>query len=96
MNHERPAPRIVCAASRFKDGLIIASPRHSDATFRAVVERLAKAGADPLEGCVDEQGFIDQYGAFHSREEAWKIAEAQGQIIDGNWGRGVLYSENLY
>lgn len=23
------------------------------------------------------QGFVDQYGKFHTREEAWKIAEGQ-------------------
>ena len=94
---ERPAPRIVCAASRFPDGLIIASARHSDAIFVAIVERLKAAGDDLLEDCIDEQGFIDQYGTFYNREEARRIAAAQGQIwFAGNWGERELFSENLY
>ncbi|RYG61834.1 MAG: hypothetical protein EON60_02010 [Alphaproteobacteria bacterium] len=95
---KRPAPRIVSAASRLSDGLVIASPRHSDATFVAIVERLAAAeGRHPLEDAADVQGFIDQYNTFYTREEAWLIADAQGQIANpGNWGTGVLYSENLY
>lgn len=47
-----------------------------------------------------DQGFIDQFGAFMSRTEAWKVAEAAGQIIrrvDGDAvDGGTLYSENLY
>ena len=46
------------------------------------------------------QGFVDQYGEFFDRCEAWKIAEREGQILrrcggDGAKG-GTLYSENLY
>jgi hypothetical protein len=48
----------------------------------------------------DAQGFIDQFGVYMTRQEAWKVAEAAGQIlyrcggdtIDG----GYLFSENLY
>lgn len=47
-----------------------------------------------------EQGFIDQLGQFHTRTEAWKIAEAAGQILYRCGGDtangGTLYSENLY
>lgn len=44
-----------------------------------------------------EQGFIDQHGNFYSREEAWKIAQANGQIIRRVGGdEGRLFSENLY
>ena len=47
-----------------------------------------------------EQGFIDQFGRFYSRTEAWKIATAKGQIKrrccgDTDEG-GTLFSENLY
>lgn len=96
--YDLPEPRIVCAASRLPDGQVIGSVRHSDALFVGFVERIAKAeGRHPLENAVDEQGFIDQHGAFYTREDAWVIAEAQGQIAyAGNWGTGVLYSENLY
>lgn len=47
-----------------------------------------------------EQGFIDQWGIFLNRQEAWKVAKAAGQILyrcggDDSDG-GTLYSENLY
>lgn len=44
-----------------------------------------------------EQGFINQYGEFRTRQEAWIIATASGQIlrsVDGDGG--FLYSEHLY
>lgn len=42
------------------------------------------------------QGFVDQYGKFHTREEAWKIAEEQGQIRQVSGRHGTLFSEDLY
>jgi hypothetical protein len=44
-----------------------------------------------------EQGFVDQYGNFMTREEAWEIAQAAGQIRRPEGGApGTLYSEHLY
>lgn len=47
-----------------------------------------------------EQGFVDQHGQFYTREEAFRIAFANGQIINHCGGDitngGTLYSENLY
>lgn len=44
-----------------------------------------------------EQGFIDQRGAFLTREEAHKVATGAGQIIRRCGGDdGRLFSENLY
>ena len=47
-----------------------------------------------------EQGFVDRFGKFHNREEAWKIAEPAGQIrrrVGGDTiNGGTLFSENLY
>lgn len=44
-----------------------------------------------------EQGFIDQYGNFYTREEAYFVAEENGQIIKKCGGDRVsLFSENLY
>jgi hypothetical protein len=44
-----------------------------------------------------EQGFIDNKGNFLTREEAWVVAEREGQIIRRACSdEGVLYSENLY
>lgn len=82
--------RVVCSANSFPDGTIIIGVRHCDAFMRkqATAYGLSKQGM--------KQGFIDQWGTFMTREEAWIVAEAAGQIIyRGNWGSGVLYSENL-
>ena len=47
-----------------------------------------------------EDGFIDQFGTFFNRQQAWKIAEKRDQIIRRVGGDiahgGTLYSENLY
>jgi len=83
--------RIVCAANRKRfTGEVVLGIRHWD----AFMHKLHTEG-DPV-----DQGFIDNKGAFLSRTDAWKVAEAAGQIIrrvggdDSNGG--TLYSENLY
>lgn len=58
---------------------------------------------------VEEQGFVDQFGKFYNRTEAWKIADKNGQILrPTGWEKipnprkanvgddGCLFSENLY
>ena len=43
------------------------------------------------------QGFVDNYGDFLTREQAWYLAEANDQIRNRHCGQeGMLYSENLY
>lgn len=88
--------RVVCAANRdpFSGGIII-GVRHWDDLMRKQAEVFAWARCGD-----EEQGFIDQRGIFMSRQEAWKVAEAAGQIIKrvggDDAGGGTLYSENLY
>lgn len=47
-----------------------------------------------------EEGFVDQFGVFYTREEAWPVALANGQILqhelDSKWQIGKLHSEHLY
>lgn len=44
-----------------------------------------------------DQGFIDQWGLFLTREEAWTVAVEKGQIRrQVNTPEGTLYSEHLY
>lgn len=77
-------PRVVCAALR-RGETIVCGPRHWDQLCRGT----SKDGW--------EQGFVDQRGNFLTREEAWKVAERNGQIIRRCGGDGErLYSENLY
>lgn len=88
-------PRIVCAANRDATGLIVLGLRHFDAFMRGYYEKLGVSKVPPI-----EQGFVDQFGKFHTRKEAWVIAEAAGQIIRRVGGDGLertgLFSENLY
>ena len=84
--------RIVCVANRHKfvgDIDIILGIRHWDELMRQQV-----SDSDYSDY---EQGFIDNKGKFLTREEAWVVAEREGQIIRRVEGdEGVLYSKNLY
>ncbi len=86
--------RIVCAANKFI-GIdrthIVLGARHYDTLMRQMVQLLPK-------GCYEkEQGFIDQFGNFLTREEAFVVATKANQIIRRVGGDdGKLFSENLY
>lgn len=55
----------------------------------------AMGGIDFWRG--SEQGFVDQFGTFLTREEALPIARAAGQIRFRCGGDEIrLYSDNLY
>ena len=85
--------RVVCAAQRNKDGLIICSARHYDPLMRKMVE--LTGGRKVWIGC--EQGFIDQFDTFLTREEDLTIATKNNQIIRRCGGDTTeLFSENLY
>jgi len=85
--------RIVCAAiKQMVTGRIITGARHFDKIMRAQIK-----AADGMKNWRSAaQGFIDQFGDFLNREEAWKIAEDQGQIRRQVSTPGTLFSENLY
>ena len=82
--------RIVCAAIKGKDGTIICGARHFDVIMRA------HANAN-YRGYGVEQGFIDNFGEFLNRKDAYNIALSTNQILYPLPGReGTLFSENLY
>jgi hypothetical protein len=88
---QRPPQRVVCAAMRNRAGKIVCGARHYD----KIMHEQIKHARDAWLGC--EQGFIDQYGTFLTREEALRIAREQGQIRARCGGDELrLYSENLY
>jgi len=104
-------PRIVCAANHYsfkniinqEDDFLIVGPRHNDLTMLnqlKICEVYLNDEGILIEDAHVEQGFIDQFGDFYTRQEAWKIAEANGQIYRRVGGDdrngGTLYSENLY
>ena len=73
----RPPPYIVSAAFLMEDGLIVAAPRHGCKIIQDLMFRLYP-GEKPWP--IKEQGFVDQYDHFYTREDAWKIADKNGQI----------------
>lgn len=101
----KPDSWIVCAAM-FKEGRIVTGARHFDKIMRDQME--ASEGIAWWKSC--QQGFINQFGEFLTRKEAWVIADKNGQIKlfdpnstskriiqPANQGKeGTLFSENLY
>lgn len=41
-------------------------------------------------------GFLTSHRRFVNREDAWNIAEANGQILHSHGAEGTLYSEDLF
>ena len=89
-----PQCRIVAAAIRKGDSIIVGA-RHFDTLMRNAIHESKVIGWPSA-----EQGFVDQRGIYLSRTAAWTIALAAGQIIRRCGGDetdgGTLYSENLY
>lgn len=99
---------VVCAAIRHREtGEIVCGARHGDCLNAAI-----RYGLDsiPMDSETWECGFIDQDRKFLTRAEAWKVADAAGQIrrprgFEKNYDNqrkpnigddGLLFSENLY
>jgi hypothetical protein len=90
--------RIVCAACLYSDGILIIGPRHGDKVMQSQYgEYIEKMCDDTIKV---KQGFIDQWGLFLDRRQAWLVANRQLQIIHrfgdyrDEWH--TLFSENLY
>lgn len=95
--------RIICAANRIAlsnaTTILLVGPRHWDKTMHNSFDNM-----NPYDYQIEfeVQGFIDQFGNFYDRYDAWIIAETNGQIIrrvGGDTtldGKGRLFSENLY
>lgn len=71
---------------------MVSGPKHYDNIMRAVI----RAFNDKSWWTKCEEGFLDQFGNFLTREEAWVIALRNGQIKREVTVPGELYSENLY
>lgn len=86
--------RVVCAALRNADGLVICGPRHYDKVMRQQIQ--CSTSVRWKNGDV-EQGFVDQFGAFMTREQALAVAVMADQIVRRCGGDDhELFSENLY
>lgn len=86
---------IVCAAIRnSKTGDVVKGHRHGDSHMQHAIKV-----KNWCPQSFDEQGFIDMYGNYQSREDALKIVKENGQLWDeerngspSEW----LFSEGLY
>lgn len=94
------ARRVVCAAIRASDGEVLLGVRHYSPDMHSQIE----ARHDGHKFCHRhglDQGFVDQHGVYLTREEAFAVAQADGQVRHPECcGRGpdgpTLYSEGLY
>lgn len=83
--------RVVSMAACIVDGHLVVGNRH----FCPVMQlTMAKMGLDDLanHNITEDQGFVDQWGVYMTRREAWDVAKAAGQI-KRVYTEGVLYSE---
>ncbi len=101
----KPTPRIVCAAlkiplniSHLTGELIVVGARHYDSLMHIAIANGVIAGKWRYDDWfAADQGFIDQFGSFHHRQEAYIIADREKQILNVDGGPvGTLYSEHLY
>lgn len=82
--------RVVSMAACIVDGFLIVGNRHFCPIMRMMIDNL---GLDCHKHDVrTQQGFVDQWGVYMTRQEAWDIAKAAGQIKEV-FQEGVLYSE---
>lgn len=86
---------VVCAAIRSTvTGRVLCGARHYDSIMR---EHASNGTELHHEWQGSEQGFVDQFGKFMTREEAWLVAESANQIKHHFGGKpGRLFSEHLY
>lgn len=94
-----PGRMVVCAAISFatdQGRVIIVGPRHFDAAMQKQMSHHTEAPSGTY--CTHEQGFIDQWGVFMTREEALIVAYHAGQLGRRPKGHPIskLFSEDLY
>lgn len=90
--------RIVAAANRYPNDVIVVSARHHDSCMNAQLRVLKEAGVIASTHTPD-MGFIDNKGVFHDRESALIIATQAGQINfvrKKGFPEKLLFSEDLY
>jgi hypothetical protein len=95
---EAPVRRVVCAAIRAADGDLMLGVRHYSVDMHAQMHA-RRDGAKFAHRHGEDQGFVDQLGAYMTRSEAFTVARAAEQIV--NWDAcdiagWRLYSEGLY
>jgi len=90
--------KVVCAAVIYpsRPDVMLVGPRHFDMIMRNQYKKLFAMG-EALGEDESVEGFLDQYGDFLTREEAYVVAKEASQIIRRCGGDDKkLFSENLY
>lgn len=93
---------IVCAANKYilttGEELVVPCVRHTNPVLSQQIKVLMDVGLLEKGWCLpNDQGFIDQYYNWWSREDAYIIAEAANQINhERNGHQRDLFSEGLY
>ena len=93
---------IVCAANKYTlttgEELVVPCVRHTNPVLSQQIKLLMDTGLLSKSYChPDDQGFIDQYSNYWTREEAMIIATYAGQVrIERGGSEKELYSEDLY
>lgn len=96
---------IVCAAARHRETGKVVCGVHHGLCIGTFISLGMGSGSEKL-----ELGFVDNKNVFLTRQEAWKVADAAGQIRRptgwekdysnarpaGVGDEGMLFSENLY
>lgn len=82
--------RVVSMAACIVDGHLIVGNRHFCPIMNMTIANLNIK--DCKHDAKTDQGFVDQWGVYMSRQEAWNVAKAAGQIKKV-FTEGVLYSE---
>lgn len=98
---DTPIRMVVCAANRLLDHpfCIAIGPRHFSPLMHEQIRAFVQTGGGHtrLAWAISEQGFIDNHGLFMTREEAWAVAVAAGQVRYGpHLLGGRLDSSDLY
>lgn len=93
-NIKKPRQHIVCAANR-QGRFIVLGARHFD---KLMNDQIGRIPSYLIRSDKWEQGFIDQFGDFLTREEAMLIVVINGQPFNEkrNGCKSPLYSEGLY
>lgn len=82
--------RRVSMAANIVGGHLIVGNRHFCPLMHMQIDLLGLR--DSQHDIGTDQGFVDQWGIYMSREEAWVVAKNAGQIRE-IFTEGVLYSE---
>lgn len=91
-----PIRRVVCAAIRAADGDVLLGIRHYSMDMHRQIG-MRTDGSKFHRRSGGDQGFVDQYGEYMTRQEAFNVAAKANQIV--NWNvceSGTLCSEGLY